>query len=239
MLETKLPIFGTLFFILGLLFLIYLLIRILRFISRKKKSKRWVYAQSSFLNASLFVLGLVLLMFSWLFFWTGKSLRAFHTFHSQTQVGEIEVIPETESASRLVLSLFGSTGKIYTQSLFIPGNKLQLEAELLNFKPWVKDLGIYPCYKIVRINVYDVSDPDSTEIEAFPLISEGFIQFELSEGGTELFLWTKKFDKLLPWVEAKVLKSTDFSVAEQEAKRIFITEDEINLSEISPTLSSF
>ena len=237
MLEMKLPIFGTIFFILGLFFLLYLFVRILRSILQKnKKSKRRVNSQSSVVDSSLFIIALVFLLFSWFFFWTGRSLRGFHTFYPQTQVGEMEVIPETQTASRLVLTFFGSNGKSYIQSLFISGDKLQIEAEYLNFKPWVKGLGVYPCYKIVRINVLDISDHSLGESRVTPIISEGFpkdsssIEFELLEGGTDLFFWTEKFDKVLPWVQTKVLKSEYFSIAQQVVKKIYITEEKIDLS---------
>lgn len=226
MLETKLPIFGTILFILSLIFLVYLLIRILRSISQKEKiGRRRIYSQSTVFNSSLFVLSLVFLLFSWVFFWTGRSLRAFDKFYPQALVGEMEVISETETTSRLVLTFFKSNGKSYTKNFFISGDKLQLEAEFLNFKPSLKDLGIYLCYKMVRINVLDISDSISVESKATTSVI-----FELLEGGTEFFFWTKKFDNLLPWAEAKVLKSDYTSVAEQGVKKIHITEERIDLS---------
>jgi len=220
MVETKLPLFGIIFLVLALFFLVYLLIRILVTIAQKRKQgKRWVYTQSNVLNLSFFTLALTLLLFSWVSFWTGRSLRAFHKFDSRSQIGEIELVQETDITSRLVLTLFRSDGQSYTQNFFITGNKLQMEAEFLNFKPLLKTLGIPPCYKFVRINILDISDSGSVESEVTPVI------FELLEGGTDFFFWTEKLDNLMPWVEAKVLKSDSTSVTEQVVKRIYITKD--------------
>jgi len=137
----------------------------------------------------------------------------------------MEVIRETELTTRLVLTLFRSDGKSYTQNFFITGEKLQLEAEFLDFKPSLKSLGIRPCYKMVRINVLDLADSLSAEkSKAKPII------FELLEGGTDLFLWTKKLDNILPWVETRVLKSDFSTVAEKEIKIIYLTKERIDLS---------
>ncbi|KPL02415.1 MAG: hypothetical protein AMJ90_05940 [candidate division Zixibacteria bacterium SM23_73_2] len=220
------PVLGAILFLSGLFVLVFLMIRILRLIIQRRESKkRWIYTQSNFLNASIFVLSLVLLLFSWLFLWTGRSLRSFNIFQTQVKVGKMEVIRETELTTRLVLTLFRSDGKSYTQNFFITGEKLQLEAEFLDFKPSLKSLGIRPCYKMVRINVLDLADSLSAEkSKAKPII------FELLEGGTDLFLWTKKLDNILPWVETRVLKSDFSTVAEKEIKIIYLTKERIDLS---------
>jgi len=209
-----LPIFGGVLFLVGLLLLIYLLLSVIRSlreeIEEKTKSKKGAQ------NVLLLLLALLLLIGARLCFWTGECLRSYQICSVDRSFGEIFTEPAERGGQYLAYSCVDRKGKRFVHRILAIGQSCQLEAEYLRWDPWLKDLGLVPAYKMVRVNFTSLEDPSIKTME-FPGAENPFWE------------WAKRFDKPLFFLETKLLKSDFIDLDFSHPKELLIEEDKIVL----------
>jgi hypothetical protein len=222
MVGLGLPIFGGVLFFAGLSILIYLLLRVIKTLKEEReersKPKKGGY------NALLLALALLLLVWSRLCFWTGESLRSYQIYGADKPAGEISIEPAERGESYLVYSFEDRKGKRYIQKVFVLGEKCQIEAEFLSWDPWLKDLGLFPAYKAVRVNFTSLEEPSLKTVE-FPGADNPFWE------------WVKRFDKPLFFVKTRLVKSDFIDLDFDQPRELLISGDKIVVKpETSPSV---
>lgn len=222
MVGLGLPIFGGTLFLVGLLILIYLLLRVIKSlkdeIEDKSKSKKGAQ------NVLFLLLALLLLVAARLCFWSGECLRSYQIYSPDETTGEI-LIESTEKGEKyLAYSFLDRKGKKYSYRILVSGEKCQIEAEFLRWDPWLKDLGLVPAYRVVRVNFTSLEEP-SIKTKELPGSENPFWE------------WIKRFDKPLFFVETKLLKSDFIDLNFNRPKELMISEDKILIKPEPPPLS--
>jgi hypothetical protein len=221
MVGLGLPIFGGILFLSGLLILVYLLLSVIKSLKQdsEEKSKRKRGAQ----NVLLLLLALVLLIGSRLCFWSGESLRSYQIFCQDEAIGELSIEPDERGGKFVVYSFVDRKGNRYDQRIFARGERCQLEIEFLRWDPWLKDLGLVAAYKTVRVNFTSLEEPSVKTME-FPGADDPFWE------------WVHRFDKPLFFVKTKTLKSDFIELDFEQAQKLIISGERI---EIKPEPSPF
>lgn len=222
MVGLGLPIFGGVLFLGGLLILIYLLLSVIK--SLKEEAEEKSKSKKGARNVLLLLLALVLLIGSRLCFWTGESLRSYQIYSPDEPIGEIFIEPAEKGGNYLVYCFLDRKGKRYTNRVFASGQRCQVEAEFLRWDPWLKDLGLVPAYKMVRVNFTSLEEP-SIKTTEFPGAENPFWE------------WVKRFDKPLFFVETNLLKSDFIDLDFSRPKELLIVEDRIVLKPEPPPVS--
>jgi hypothetical protein len=226
MVENRLAFVGAIFFLLGILFLVLIIVRILKYTQEVRgKIGKKPRPPKTFWQASFFLLGIICFLLAGLFFWSGKSLRSFFIYSPNYLAGEIEFVPESSSgtagAYKLVYTVFSKDKKPHQREFFFSGDEYQLEGEYLKWEKGVKFLGIVSGYKITKINIITKLSKGKSPADSVQRM------YELIESPSDLWYWIDKFNKVILLVKAKPLKSEYFTLAPQQKRKIYIDEDKI------------
>jgi hypothetical protein len=228
MVENRLTFVGATFFLLGILFLILIIVRNLKYAQklRGKIGKR-PRAPKTFWQGTFFLLGIICFLLAGLFFWGGKSLKSFFVYSPNCLAGEIKFVPESSSgtagAYKLVYTIFSENKKSYQREFFLSGDEYQLEGEYLGWGKGVKFLGVVSGYKITKINIIAKLSKDQSPADSVQRM------YELIESPSDLWYWIEKFNKVIPLVQAKPLISEYFTLSPQQSRKIYITGDKIEV----------
>lgn len=212
MVGLGLPIFGGVLFFGGLFILIYLLLRVIK--SLKEEADERTKPRKGARNVLLLLLALLLLICSRLCFWTGESLRSYQIYCPDKSAGRIMMETSENGASHLVYSFQDRKGKAYAHTVLVQGEKCQIEVEFLSWDPWLKDLGLVPAFKAVRVNFTSLEEP-SVKTSEFP------------GGDNPFWEWIKKFDKPLFFVKTRLLKSNFIYLDFDQPQELLISGDKI------------
>jgi hypothetical protein len=228
MVENRLAFVGATFFLLGILFLILIIVRILKYAQKLRgKIGKKPRPPKTFWQGTFFLLGIICFLLAGLFFWGGKSLRSFFVYSPNYLAGEIKFVPESSSgtagAYKLVYTIFSEDKKSYQREFFLSGDEYQLEGEYLEWGKGVKFLGVVSGYKITKINIIAKLSKDQSPADSVQRM------YEFIESPSDLWYWIEKFDKVIPLVKAKSLKSEYFTLTPQQNRKIYITEDKIEV----------
>lgn len=221
MVGLGLPIFGGVLFFGGLLILIYLLLRVIK--SLKKEGDERVGPTKGARNVLLLLSALVLLVCSRLCFWTGESLRSYQIYSREESAGRITMETSEKGARHLIYSFQDRKGKAYAHTVLALGERCQIEAEFLTWDPWLKDLGLVPAFKAVRVNFTSLEEPEVKTSE-FPGADNPFWE------------WIKKFDRPLFFVKTKLLKSDFIDLDFDQPQELLISGDEIVVRPENPAV---
>ena len=212
MVGLGLPIFGGVLFFGGLFILIYLLLRVIK--SLKEEAGERVKPRKGVRNVVLLVLALLLLIWSRLCFWTGESLRSYQIYCPDKSAAQIRVEPSEEGAGYLVYRFEDRKGKTYAHRVVTQGEKCQIEAEFLSWDPWLKDLGLVPAFKAVRVNFTSLEEPSLRTVE-------------LPGADNPFWEWVKRFDTPLFFVKTRLLKTDFIDLDFDQPREILISDNKL------------
>jgi hypothetical protein len=179
----------------GILAIIFVLYRRIRWIIRKLQRKR-TGSPKIFKGVRNLVLLLLWLSIFGILMFGGFFMRAYHAFTMEQAIAEVRVEPAgSEQTSRITLTQFISSDSQTVYQFLIRGDQWMLEGDILKWDNWLNFMGWQTRYRLTRIRGRFID----TEQE----ISESPTIFSLVERENDpLWRYLYKYGTSLPFVSS-------------------------------------
>jgi len=152
---------GIIFGIIGLVLLVFFLVRIYRKIL--KLVGKYDKETGGFLSNIFLLLGsLVLIFFSTTIFWLLLALRTYQVFTREEVIGIIKCSEIDEERMRVEFTPISGKEFPEPKTFILSGNQWCAEGYILKWQRWLNFLGVNTCHKITRITGRYVKIEDET-----------------------------------------------------------------------------
>jgi hypothetical protein len=179
-------ILATVLLIVGSVLLLWFLIRQARRISYYGQTRRTTRAPKGVSYWSI-ILAIILLTFSWLFFWSGHRLKGFYVYQPQTRICRIDVSQNSDPVRSMKFSIWPPGDTLQAPPvIFLSGNAWHIKGQYIRVKGVLKNLFPGPYgFKLTDLyGGYAVSRPPANEqstlihqlIEGGPVDLESYLE---------------------------------------------------------------
>ena len=218
MIENRLGIFGTVFLLIGLFLLVWLLYIVIRGKTERTSSARFKrFLERTAGKVIIFVVALIFLSLAQFFFWAQSSLKTYFLYFPDKLIAQLKLQEDPESHRFLLTStLFGDKGEKFTETFLLTEKKLKLESQVLLFDSFFRGFGFVSKYKINKIESRSAS-------------SDVSVSFDIAGGSDSFWEGMAKIGKIIPFVKTKKLETEYIPLELDKPVKVFIEKNRLKV----------